>query len=391
MTAYEDGLLAAQFAALAPEPLEGRWDDVLREATRARDDRVRLMRRAAGQRRHRYLVVFAAVVVLVGMVTASALAVRAVLIDKGFIGLPPEGATSSTPESGDLVLDFYGYSQVYGGAYARVWVYADGRVVWDRRRSDERTLLPPEGANEFASGYLEQRLTPDGVASLRSEVIASGLFNNSQTLILPADYGEHPWGSVQVRGGGRSVVLHWTEPGWDESGQPVKFENSAIATPDQLSSLSRVDTLLTDPESVLPPSAWAERAVRAYVPSHFAVCLYPIGPDGGWAGPGDVRGFLSLLPAPAKDVLEGKSWKGMEYGHPRGRTGLVGGPKSCSKVTTAEAREVKAALAGFPAEQREAGAGDEAYDLSGGRPERADAGLEFQPYLPHGEFIDAVP
>jgi len=91
------------------------------------------------------------------------------------------------------------------------------------------------------------------------------------------------------------------------------------------------------------------------------------------------------------DVLEGKSWKEYEYGHPSERTGLVGWPISCAKVTTAEAREVKAALAGLPPEPREAGPQDDAYVLGGGRPELADAALEFEPYFPYGDFIDSVP
>ena len=39
----------------------------------------------------------------------------------------------------------------------------------------------PEGANEFTSGYLEQRLTPEGVDLLRSAV--AGLFDRSRTLL----------------------------------------------------------------------------------------------------------------------------------------------------------------------------------------------------------------
>jgi len=95
----------------------------------------------------------------------------------------PREPTPSTPESGDLVLGFYGYSQAQGGAAARVWVYADGRVIWDRRRTDQKTSLPSEGANELISGFLEQRLTPEGVALLRSEAIATGLFDHSLDLL----------------------------------------------------------------------------------------------------------------------------------------------------------------------------------------------------------------
>ena len=349
-------------------------------------------------RRRLLALVAAALIVVIGAASAIG-GVRAFFLDRGFIGVPPEGATPSTPESGDLVLDFYGYSQAHGGAGARVWVYADGRVIWDRRRTDQKTSLPPEGANELISGFLEQRLTPEGVALLRSEVVATGLFDHQSDLFLPDDYGKHPWGSVQVRARGRSILLRWGSRirGRGQLARPWVAPRSAIAPPEQLSALSQVDALLTDPGSVLPSSAWAERAIRAYVPSHFAVCLYPIAAHFEWAGgktepawPSRLR-VLSLLPAPAKHVLEGKSWKEYEFGHPSERTGLVGWPKSCAKVTTAEAREIKTALAGFPQEQRDAGPRDDAYVLGGGRPELAYEALEFEPYLPHGDFIDSVP
>ena len=58
--------------------------------------------------------------------------------------------------------------------------------------------------------------------------------------------------------------------------------------------------LLTDPASVLPSSAWAVREVRAYVPSHYAVCI-------DTAPPKDASQLLSLLPTRAADLLRDKS------------------------------------------------------------------------------------
>ena len=103
MSTYEDNLLAARFAALAPEPLAGDWDDVSKGQAlgRAADDSGIPV--AAGPRRR--LLVVLAVVALVAVVSASAFAVRAFVIDKGIVGLPPVGATPSTPESG--VLEMY--------------------------------------------------------------------------------------------------------------------------------------------------------------------------------------------------------------------------------------------------------------------------------------------
>src|SRR5262245_18114214 len=67
------------------------WDDVLRRTGRPNGHR-------------RRLVVLAAVALL-AIATASAFAVRAFVPDKGIVGLPPVGATPSTPKSG--VLEMY--------------------------------------------------------------------------------------------------------------------------------------------------------------------------------------------------------------------------------------------------------------------------------------------
>ena len=66
----------------------------------------RLGHSRARQGRRRRLLVVLAVVALVAVVSASAFAVRAFVIDKGIVGLPPVGATPSTPESGVLEMDY---------------------------------------------------------------------------------------------------------------------------------------------------------------------------------------------------------------------------------------------------------------------------------------------
>ena len=56
--------------------------------------------------------VAAALIVVVG--TASAIGgVRAFILDRGFVGLPPVGATPSTPESGELVIRWLGRSKTH--------------------------------------------------------------------------------------------------------------------------------------------------------------------------------------------------------------------------------------------------------------------------------------
>jgi len=55
-----------------------------------------------------------AAVALVAVGATSAIAMRAFVIDKGIVGLPPVGATPSTPESGVLEI-YYWLHGVPGG------------------------------------------------------------------------------------------------------------------------------------------------------------------------------------------------------------------------------------------------------------------------------------
>ena len=116
-----------------------------------------------GRSGRRRLVALAAAVLVVVVGTATAFGVRAFILDRGFVGLPPEEATPSTPERGELVIAWNARSATLAtghcwGPLVRVWVYADGRVIWDRRGG-----RIPEGANELTSGFLEQRLTADSL------------------------------------------------------------------------------------------------------------------------------------------------------------------------------------------------------------------------------------
>ena len=152
MTTYEDNLLAARFAALAPEPLAGDWADVVERAGVARRSRPRL-RRSGLLRRRRRLVVVLAVVAVVAVGAASAIGgVRDFILERGFLGLPPEGATASSPENGELVVHYLGRSATHAkgrfvAPLVQVWVYADGRMLWSEESSGSSRPVP-EGANE---------------------------------------------------------------------------------------------------------------------------------------------------------------------------------------------------------------------------------------------------
>ena len=102
------------------------WDDVLRRSG-ARH----------GGRRRRLVVL--AVVALVAVATASAFGVRAFVLDKGIVGLPPVGATPSTPENG--VLEMYYWVSGMGHATRLSELGVRGRAADPARggRADERS------------------------------------------------------------------------------------------------------------------------------------------------------------------------------------------------------------------------------------------------------------
>jgi hypothetical protein len=61
------------------------------------------------RRRRRLVVVLAALVFATAATTAGWAIVHGVVLHKGFVGLPPVGATPSEPESGELVIQYLLY------------------------------------------------------------------------------------------------------------------------------------------------------------------------------------------------------------------------------------------------------------------------------------------
>jgi hypothetical protein len=161
------------------------WDDVLRRSGA----------RHVGRRRR--FVVLAAAVLVVAVGTASAIGgVRAFFLDRGLVGLPPVGATPSAPETGELVIAAYVFSAEVGRT--NVWAYSDGRLI-----------SRPQGKGP--SGWVEQRLTADGVERLRSEITSTGLFGNDRKLSFDGGpYGQPCFSFVRVRNGDPLVSVTWT-------------------------------------------------------------------------------------------------------------------------------------------------------------------------------------
>lgn len=207
-----------------------------------------------------------------------------ILTDRAFVepyvGLPPEAAAPSTPETGQLALRFDGRVGSLGLDFHRMWVFADGRLIWKSNLEGSSSGWKLRfGASEPTTAVIEQRLTPEGVELMRSRVMAAGLRD-----IEPADgttdgtAGNRPgvlWGGLVVHDGDRLVDADWSD--------------------------SELPELLAVPTSWIPASAWLDPRVGAYVPSRFAVCLRHGVPTG--VASEDSSELWELLPEPTRNLI----------------------------------------------------------------------------------------
>lgn len=278
----------------------------------------------------------------------------------GLIGLPPEGATPSTPRRGELVLSFsFGHTMGDAGRF-HFDVYADGRLITWRLGGLDPTGQFEQRGGPKQRGRLEQRLTPEGVELVRAEVISTGLFDHD--LYLARAHGLY-FGQIEVRNRDRLVLVTWGGC-CDSRSEDVALE---MPTPLQASALQRLDARLADPASWLPASAWEDPEIRAYVPSRYYVCYEA--PQGI-----GLSRVLASLPRPAEDLLRTWGRTQSEYG---GRFDIW-----CSHVTTEEARGLAQILEDAGAQARDFG--DEPQymvrsDQNGG----TDVTVSFGPLLPH--------
>ncbi len=265
---------------------------------------------------------------------------------RGARELPPQGATPSTPTSGELVASMWSRGRT--GWEGWVYLYADGRVIWQRR-----SPIP-------ATGWLEQRLTPEGVGLVQAEILSTGLFDPAQP--PPASDLDRPppgselgyawpsYGDMQVRNGDRLVLV----PG--SPGQPWMPE------------FDRLQQLLTELQSWLPSTAWEDPFIRAFVPSRYAICPYRFPAPLGWSS------ILPLLPASAEERLaDARPWR---WEHPTGDV-------TCFDVTTEEARAVAQALDDAGVRQF-IPAASLAYQFDAPDPIAGTIGIDFWPFLPDG-------
>src|SRR4029450_8269326 len=69
-----------------------------------------------------------------------------------FVGLPPEGAVPSTPDTGKLIL------QYQHAGIGWVYLYTDGRVLWSFLGPTYERRLSPAGVDLVRSGAIEPRV-----------------------------------------------------------------------------------------------------------------------------------------------------------------------------------------------------------------------------------------
>ncbi len=327
------------------------WDDVLGRAR-------------AGQGRRRMLAVLAAVAAVV-VVSASAVAMRAFLGERGFVGLPPTGAPPSTPTTGKLMASYWVRTPETMSNPRRVkgWLYADGRLVW-QRENDPHQPRPPEAANRWSSGLVEQRLTRAGVERLRSEIVSTGLFSRNRDLVLETE-SDPCFNWIDARNDGQLVRVTWTSTVCEAQAPPgAPIMRTEPATREQTIALQRLKLRLSDPAAWLPESSWRQREFKAFVPSRFAIGLWS---QQGAHTPAEI---LAELPMAAQEALRGMSWRTSGFG-------------PSAEVTTRRARSLAKALDGTGL-TRKRGAFFLSYRLAG--PSMSESVvIVFGPLLPHGE------
>ena len=377
MSAYDDSLLAARFAALAPEPLAGNWDDVLRRAGVPLQDRQPLGRPGAREGpRRRFLVVLAVVAHCRCRRNRRRVRHSQLSSTRASSACRRRGRRQAVLRPVSWSLSAYGLG---GGSRTHLWVYADGRLISQRQFESPGDALPG-GANERSSGFLEQRLTGEGVERMRAEAISTGLFAHDS--VLSVEDGPC-FNLIEVSNGDRRVRVTWH----GSQCPPLPGDPAATtATKEEESELLHLVARLTNPTTWLPASAWQERESRAYVPSRFAIDF------GARPDTLEPSRILALLPDSAEELLTAKPRTRLRHFYGGAGVPLRRVYDYRSQVTVDEARTLAEALDGC-------GARAQAHSRAGVRADiRARRGADqrppgafffviFEPILPHGEAI----
>jgi hypothetical protein len=212
--------------------------------------------------------------------------------------LEPAPVEPPISESGEVVFSFKSWGPEPDSA--EVVVTADGRVIW---KTDEEV------------GFVQQRLSAEGVERIRSRLLSAGLFGGDLALVIDGIDAGH----VTVDDGGRAVTAVWNSSPVTVSDVRVNAR-FAPATPAQAAAVSELRALLSDPTAwELPDGDYIQRDVTPFVPSHLSV------------GYDRARPVLTDLPSPAREILT--------------RALQRPAPPDCGHITIAKAEEIARALA----------------------------------------------
>jgi hypothetical protein len=263
-----------------------------------------------------------------------------------------EGAAASIPKTGELVAFAW-----RGGDLGAYLLYADGRLIW----LDDVPGTP---------GWVEQRLTPEGVERIRSEFLSTGLFGPGK-----GPFGQEP---REVTGPPPTCSPAWASLCVRDDGRLLARGVGGMSPEEQL----LVDHLGTLPSS-LPPTDWADQQIKAYVPSKYAVCVGAALPRGPFTAPPDPSNALKALPARAAKLLR------------RRRSDFSGG-SACFEVTIGKARVLANELVNaFGAPGGAGGPTKEKYqfeiEADVNRPHVKRIAIQFWQLLPDGEIAFYYP
>jgi len=320
--------MTSTVAPAAPEVRDVERDDF-------RDALIREARQRARRRRLLYAGVaagMAGAVVAVGIVASptSSTSPAPTTVDDL---MPPAGAAPSSPEPGELV------AAVVKSDDGAWYLYSDGRLI-----SIDHRATPP--------GWMEQRLTPAGVERVRSEFLASGLFDASnQPDGLPrAD--ESPSSGPRVREGGRLLVA--------KDGTGAQRDAAPCGTRHEWGTPCYLVSYLRGLQLSIPRDEWAERELTRYVPNEYTACFTPLPPVVRFLPPPlgllflpffmsrpppsapDLPTVLAQMPPPVFELLGNR----VPTPDLHGMSPDMSPGKSCFDLTVAETRAVAASLIG---------------------------------------------
>jgi len=201
---------------------------------------------------------------------------------------------------------------------------------WDFSIYQDGTVLTP-GLTPFRPEpdywIVGRRLMPDGVAQIRTEILATGLFEESRSLgpiLLPGK--EHPGRgvagySITVGAGSEQVVVNWISVSGDDE---LYYQPSP-----EREALDQLAPHVVAFEDWLPVEEWQEKAPCGYQAAQFRIFVHAQ----AWGG------SLSDLPADITDVawpLGGPilDWgNDLELGADPFRCGVVQRPQAADLVT----------------------------------------------------------